>query len=137
MRALMLVMVIAGPIPRPALAQGLAQTYLCTGDASTGFQMNEKTKEWESTRFKADARHVVRKKDAKWEMSTMGSTVVYPCTISLSAVFIECGPIIKFIMSTETMRYQKTSVLFSTIISPSEPLSGDSSYIEIGRCTPI
>jgi hypothetical protein len=30
----------------------------------------------------------------------------------------------KFIMSTDTIRYQKTSVLFSTIIGPSEPLSG-------------
>jgi hypothetical protein len=126
----LLVMSITGP----ASAQA---GYLCTADAATGFDYNERTKDWEVKRVKVDSPYVLKKKGDTWFIGMIGQSFELPCEKADHSNAIVCKAGFDLWMNTETLRFQSQSAIVSTIIPIRPGKLPDSVFIPIGRCAPL
>lgn len=101
-------------------------------------QLRPQTREWEPAYFKTDEKYVLkRKKETEWTLTMMGSSFGYPCEMQARSTFVHCKGFLDFWMNTETMRFQRNSVLVGTIIKHKDGEPPESVFMQIGRCAPL
>lgn len=114
-------------------------SYLCIPDYATGF--SHKSGEWRPVNFNVDGqKYVVVRRERGWFWVDFGEEPASwedPCEGFDDYGFLRCKVDLttNVVFNRKTMRYQ--AVMHIGYVVADTTLTGNTPYIEIGRCTPL
>jgi hypothetical protein len=119
-----------------------ADQYLCIADASTGFTFDKASKKWKQTNFRVnDNKYIIsssKSESSTYQIKKMGSDFVFSfCTDDFNEYgYLYCGDF-KFNKDNGRFINTYTTGYFNVLPKVNEITdeSGDTPYIEIGKCS--